>query len=231
MVSADESLRLTREALGLALGSAEAYGVTPSIDLNGLARDAMASCQVQSTVDSRPDVRAAQRNVEIAERNVNSFTWDHFPTVNALSTATYWSDDNRTANGKHVTWTIGATLSWQLYDGGLRYGRRDTNLGSLDLAREQLTQTKRNAEVEVVQARRSVQVAEANLAVSQQTRDLARQSARLARLAFVSGTGTSFDLVDAAQRLRGAELDLAVKEFQVVRAKILALLALASCDV
>jgi len=231
VVAADEALRLSREALGLALGSAEAYGVPPTIDLNGLASDAAASCRVEPSVASRPDVRAAQQNVEVAERNVQASNWDYYPTVDALSTATYWGDEKRTANGKHVTWTIGATLTWQLYDGGLRYGRRDANQGTLDLAREQLTQTKRQAEVEVVQARRSVQVAEANLAVSKQTRDLAQQSARLARLAFVSGTGTSFDLVDAARRLREAELDLAVKEFEVVRAKILAMLALASCDV
>ncbi len=231
VVGADEAIRLSREGLGLTLGSTEAHGVRPSIDLNGLARDAAASCHLEPSIDSRADVRAAQRNVEVAQRQRDSTSWDYYPTVDALSTATYWSDEVRTANGEHVTWTIGATLTWQLYDGGLRYGRRDTNQGKLDLAREQLTQTKRLAEVEVTQARRSVQVAEANLAVSQRTRDLARQSAQLARLAFVSGTGTSFDLVDAARRLREAELDLTVKEFEVVRAKILALLALASCDV
>jgi outer membrane protein TolC len=231
VVNADEALRLSREALGLTLGSHEPYGVTASINLNGLARDAAASCRAEPSIDLRADVRAAQRSAEVASRNVNSTRWDYFPTVDALSTATYWNDDIRTANGRHVTWTIGATLTWQLYDGGLRYGRRDTNQGQLTLAQEQLTETRRRAQVEVQQARRAVQVAEANLAVSQHTRDLAQKSAHLARFAFLNGTGTSFDLVDAARRLREAELDLAVKEFQVVRAKILALLALASCDV
>ena len=44
------------------------------------------------------------------------------------------------------------------------------------------------------------------------------------------GTGTSFDLVDAAQRARAAEVDLAVKEFTVVQSKLGALLALSTCD-
>jgi hypothetical protein len=51
------------------------------------------------------------------------------------------------------------------------------------------------------------------------------------RIAFVQGQGNSFDLVDTARRLREAELDVAVKEFELVRAQIAALLSQASCRV
>jgi hypothetical protein len=37
--------------------------------------------------------------------------------------------------------------------------------------------------------------------------------------------------VDTARRQREAELDFTIKEFDVLRAKIAALLALAACDV
>jgi hypothetical protein len=43
------------------------------------------------------------------------------------------------------------------------------------------------------------------------------------------GTGTSFDLVDTAKAQRAAELDLAVKEFQVIQAKLTAVLANSNC--
>ena len=59
---------------------------------------------------------------------------------------------------------------------------------------------------------------------------MVKSSARLSRVAFESGTGTSFDLVDSGRRQREAELDLAVKEFDVVKAKIAALLATATCE-
>ena len=78
---------------------------------------------------------------------------------------------------------------------------------------------------------RGVTVAEANLAVSARTREIAQQTARLTRIAYLNGTGTSFDLVDSARSLREAELDSAIKEFEVLRAKIAALLALATCQV
>ena len=51
------------------------------------------------------------------------------------------------------------------------------------------------------------------------------------RIAFVHGTGTSFDLVESAQRQREGEIDVTIKEFEVVRARIAALLALSNCNI
>jgi outer membrane protein TolC len=229
IVAADESVRLTREALGLTVGSSEPYGVPHDISLDSLATDAAQSCRPEQSVDRRPDVVAARAQVDVAERNVDSVDWAFLPTVDVVSNLDYLSSERRSANSEHVTWSVGALLTWQLYDGGVRYGTRDANRAQLSLAREQLTQAKRVAEVEVVRAQRAVRVAEANLEVSRRTRDLASQSARLARIAFVTSNGTSFDLIDAAKRLREAEIDLTVKEFELVRAKVMALLALSTC--
>ncbi len=231
IVATDESVRLTREALGLTMGSSDPHGVPHDISLDGLVADAQQSCRPEQTVDSRPDVVAVRAQVEVAERNVDSVDWAYLPTVDAVSNLDYLSSERRSANNEHVTWSVGALLTWQLYDGGLRYGTRDANRAQLSLAREQLTQAKRLARVEVVRAQRAVRVAEANLEVSRRTRDLASQSARLARITFITGNGTSFDLIDAAKRLREAEIDLTVKEFEVVRAKVMALLALSTCSV
>jgi multidrug efflux system outer membrane protein len=231
VVSADESARRAREALGLALGSPEPWSVTPAIRLDALAADARSSCRPERTIEARPDVRAAQAGVEIAERNVSSVDWTYLPTVDFVSNLTYLSHDEISPNNEHVTWTIGGVLTWTLYDGGLRYGTREANEWQSTIAREQLTQAKRQAKLEVMQATRGVVVAETNLKVSTRSRDIAKETARLSRVAFVNGTGTSFDLVDTARRLREAELDLAIKEFEVVRAKVTALLALATCDV
>jgi len=231
IVAADESVRLTREALGLAVGSSEPHSVAHDISLDTLVSDAARSCRPEQTVETRPDVVAARAQVEVAARNVDSVDWAFLPTVDAVSNLDYLSSERRSANNEHVTWSVGALLTWQLYDGGVRYGTRDANHAQLSLAREQLTQAKRLAQVEVVRAQRAVRVAEANLDVSRRTREIASQSARLARIAFVTGNGTSFDLIDAAKRLREAEIDLTVKEFELVRAKVMALLALSTCSV
>ena len=107
---------------------------------------------------------------------------------------------------------------------------RDVNVANASVARQQLTDTTRRARLEAAQAQRAVTVAESNFGVSRQARDIAVESARLARIAFMHGTGTSFDLVDSARRQRLAEIDVTIKEFEVVRARIAALLALSNCS-
>jgi outer membrane protein TolC len=230
VVGADDSLRAAREDLGIALGSAEPWGVPPDIQLDSLARDASSVCRSVPSVDTRADVKAAKSEIHTAERRVKSVDWAFWPTVDASSTLTYYPE--RTGvNNTHFTWTVGGVLTWRLYDGGVRYAEKKGALASLELSRLGVTDVQRQASVEVQRSMRNVRAAEANLAVSRQNRDLAEKSANLSKIAFLNGSGTSFDLVDSARRLREAELDLTIKEFQVVRAKIAALLALAECSV
>ncbi len=229
VVAADENMLEAREALGLALGSPEGWGVTEDIHLDALTNDARASCRQESDIRKRSDVRAAAAALHVAERGPGSIDWAFWPTLDAVSQLTY--SNGTLANGDHVSWTIGATLNWTLYDGGLRYGQHDEAKANVRIAQETLTDKTRRAQLQVTQALRAVTVAETNLGVSAKGRDIAAETARLARVAFVNGSGTSFDLVDTASKARQAELDLIVKQFQVLRARVAALLALSSCDV
>jgi outer membrane protein TolC len=231
VVSADESLARAREALGVALGSTEAWGVAPGIRLDTLTNDARMVCKPENRIELRPDVRASEASVNLAERNVRAIDYQYWPTVDAVSNLTYWSHERTSPNNEYLTWTIGGVLSFPIYDGGARSANRNVNSSELALARERLTETKRRASVEVSQSVRAVRVAEENVRVAAQSREIARETARLTRIAYLNGSGTSFDLVDAAQRLRQTEIDFAIQEFEVVRARIAALLALATCNV
>jgi len=231
VVEADEALRRARESLGLALGSAEAWGLQPDIKLDSLAADARSTCTQAPSIDQRPDVRAGRANVEVADRNVSSINRAYLPTVDFVSTLAYTPQDEFSPNNEHFTWTIGGVLTWVLYDGGLRYGTKEANQRQAMITREQLAQTRRQASIEVTQAYRAIEVAGANLKVSRRSRDIAKETARLSRIAYENGTGTSFDLVDTGRRWREAELDLAIKEFDVLRARIAAYLSLATCNV
>jgi outer membrane protein TolC len=74
-----------------------------------------------------------------------------------------------------------------------------------------------------------VTVSESSLHVATAARDLAAETDRLTRLAYQEGRGTSLELITAAQQLREAEIQLALREFDLVKARVLAVLALASC--
>jgi outer membrane protein TolC len=230
VVAANDGVLRAREALGAALGSSDPYGVTPNIRLDALVNDAKGSCKPAADVLQRADVRAAEASVSVARRSEEGVTRAYWPTVDAVSSLTYWSPESP-VNGKHVTWSVGGVLSWTLYDGGLRYATKEVRAAETRVAGVQLSEAKRQARLEVTQALRAVKVSEATLAVAVRTREIAVETARLTKVAYLNGSGTTFDLVDTARRQREAELDFTIKEFEVLRAKIAALLALANCDV
>ncbi len=229
IVSTDENLERAREALGMALGYPESWGVSPSIRLNELAADAARVCATVSDLSKRADVLALKKQQEVAERNVESADYQLAPTLDFTSDYTY-ADPTFPVDAKPMQWSIGALLTIPIYDGGARGAQRwQQQTAALDV-RNQIDQRTREATIETRQALRAVEVARRNYDVSVESRRLAHETARLAQLSFLNGRGTSFELVEAARRSREAELDLAVKEFDLVRAELTAQLAQANCS-
>jgi len=229
IVQGDEALRRSREALGLALGEDVPYGVPPNITINEVQQSVMATCTLGKPED-RPDVIAAKAQLRIAERQVNEARLGFLPTAEAQ---TAFSVNNlpalQQANQRAYNWTIGATLTIPLYEGS-RYGELKSARAVVEQQKARVEAAVRQARLDTQQSVRGVEVAQQSLAVSTAARDLARETARLTQVAYEAGTATSFELIDSAQRLRQAELDLAVRELELVRARITALLASAVCD-
>lgn len=227
LVAGDESLRQSREALGLALGIPEQVGVPTTVDISGLERDARNTCKVAPNVDARPDVAALRTRVEVAHRGVNDVKYQFAPTVDLRSGLATTSVD--TGASPSTTWNVQAVLSVPIFEGGARYGNLRDTRAQEDIAIQNLEAGRRTATVEVTQARRGVTVAEDRRRVATSARDLAAETDRLTRLAYQEGRGTSLELITAAQSLRESEIQLALREFEVVKARVLAVLALASC--
>lgn len=230
LIEADEAVRKAREALGAALGDTEAWGVTSDVKLDQLRKDARDTCKSNASVRDRADVRAAAAGAAIAERNKNAVTWSFLPTVDFVSTFTYNSFITN-VNRLRSTWTIGGTLTWHLYDGGRRYGERTLNTALWEQSRQQGIQIERDATIQVRQSVRGVEVAKRSLDVAMTTQEIADKNAELARAKFINGNGSSFDLVDTQRVSRQSKLDVTVKEFELLRAEIVAFLALASCEI
>jgi outer membrane protein TolC len=129
-----------------------------------------------------------------------------------------------------LTWPT-RPLSIPLYDGGRLAAERDATQATTETARQQVTEATRRAQLEASQAVRAVTVAKANFSVSRRAHEIASESSRLAKIAFVHGTGTSFDLVESARRQRLSEIDVTLRQFEVVRARITALLAMSNCNI
>jgi multidrug efflux system outer membrane protein len=228
LVSGDESLREAREALGLALGIPEETGVAPGININDVAQSAMESCRVVKDVDERPDIASARRELEVTKRQLRNVYYSFLPTLNAQSTMTYVAP--APAFGQpDPTWNIQGILTIPWYDGGLRYGNLRNARAAQDIAAQNLEALRRQAIIQVEQAQRQLEVADVSDKVAIEQRDLAAQNDQMTQTAYMAGQGTSLELVTASEAHRQAELNLALADFTVVKARLLAVLALATC--
>jgi outer membrane protein TolC len=227
LVAGDETLRQAREALGLALGIPEETGVSPSLRVDGFATDALRSCHAVVDLDHRPDLASAATNVEVAKRNLRNVWYSFLPTLGG--TASLSATSVAPAGYPNPTFSIGAVLSVPIWDGGTRIGNVKNAGAAEDIAAETLEGLKRQAIIQLEQAQRGLEVAESSVRVAREQRDLAAENDQMTQTGWMHGQGTSVDLVTASEAHRQAELALALAEFNVVKARLAANLALATC--
>ena len=227
LVAGDEVLREAREALGLALGFPEETGVSPTLHVDGFASDALRSCRAVDVVDDRPDIAAARTNLEVAKRSLRNVWYTYLPTLTGVASL---SGGSPVPSGyPNPTFSIGATLTVPIWDGGTRLGNIKNAEAAQDIALQNLDAAKRAAIIQIEAAQRGMEVAQVSERVAHEQRDLAAQNDQMTQLAWMHGQGTSVDLVTASEAHRQAELSLALAEFNVVKARLSANLALATC--
>ena len=226
IITGDEALRQSREALGQALGSPVATAAPGDLDLEQFEAAVARTCRLNDSIEQRPDVRAGRLQVEIAERAVHDADLQWAPSLNLLSQLNYAT---QTVLAPQTTWLLEGVLVLPIYDGGVRGGARHDALAAAEQARQALVATRVAAVVGSAQAERSVAVLRASRDVAARERELAERIDRRTRAGYTQGLGTSLDLVTSAQALRQAEINLALLEFQVGQARANAVLTNAEC--
>jgi outer membrane protein TolC len=224
LLGGDEALLRAREALGLALGLPEPVGVAPNVAIEDVER----SCRAVPSIDERADIAALRKRVEVADRNVTDVYEQFLPTVVGSGTVVT-TNQNYLGSYPNTTVAAQAALSVPIWDGGIRYGNLRQARALRGEAEQTLEGARRQVSVQLEQADRGVILAQHERDVARAARTLAAETDRLTRLAYETGQGTSLDLVVAAAELRQAEINLAVQDFGVVRAQIVAALSRAKC--
>jgi outer membrane protein TolC len=226
LISGDEALRQSREALGAALGSTTAMAAPGDLSLDEFDAAVARTCRLNDDIEHRPDIAAARLRTEIAERGVHDAELIFSPSLSVGSQATA---QTVAVLAPLNTWGVQAVLTVPLYDGGVRYGALKDSHAALEQARQALVTARINAIVSAAQAQRSVSVYEASRQVAQEQRDLAARVDQRTRDGYARGAGTSLDLVVSAQSLRQADINLVLLEVQVGEARASAVLTNAEC--
>ena len=227
VVAGDEQLRRAREVLGILLGERGEVGVRPGLDLAGLVADARARCPALGSPQERPDLVAARRELDAARAAERAATWGYAPTLGLASTLSAYTTDP--GPGRFASWSIAAVLAVPLWEGGLRGGLVREREGAVASAAASLDDATREAATEVDRARRAVGVAERLLVAAAEARSLAEKTDQLTRRSFEIGRATSLELVQTAVALRQADLTLATREYELVQARLDAVLTEATC--
>jgi outer membrane protein TolC len=188
--------------------------------------DTGTGCKLVGSVDERADLRVLRTEVDIAARGVKDVWYQFSPIVTFQSTL---ASSNDVLAIPATTWNIEGVLTIPIWDGGARHGELRQAKAQKDEAEQNLIAQRRAVIIQIEQARRAVEVAEESRKVAVDAETHARQVDRMTQVGFLTGQGTSLDLVVSAGALRQAQINRALRDFDLVRARIDALLALADC--
>ncbi|HEX3851023.1 MAG TPA: TolC family protein [Polyangiaceae bacterium] len=115
-------------------------------------------------------------------------------------------------------WDVGAVLSWPLFDGTIS-AREDASRAREQARREDIGVVREQDRAAVREAYSNVGVAQTVLPGLHRAEDAARANYAQADARFKAGLGTSVELADAEALRAEAEIQLALGEFQLARAR------------
>lgn len=155
----------------------------------------------------RPELQALQHRVAAAEAAVQAARAGHLPRVALFGSGQY--DYGFETEGDGASWSAGAMIQWDLWDGFLTRGRVQQAHAALEAAREQLRQLRQAIDLEIARARLQLREARERVAVTSAALTQAEQSVQLTRARFEQGLALATQLIDAETALTAARVTLA----------------------
>jgi len=234
LVSSEQSLWQARESLGSALGVNAPVGVFERFSFETLLGDPNVSgCEELSSTLDRADLQAAAERAKQAELAVDAVELSYLPELRLENSyqGVYADTEAITFGGGRTllhTWSSSASLVWTLFD-GTRAAELDRRKAALDQVRTEYRSLALAAESEHREAVRLVDSAQRKLEIAEDDMQAAKVADNLARRSFELGTVSALEGVDAAKRLRAAEITLALREVELVYARLRARMSQAQC--
>jgi outer membrane protein TolC len=222
LVRARADLARVRQALGALLGRTSPVRVlvAPPGDAAAAAPGDAEGGEplVAEALARRPEVAAAAAQVSAAEAQLRSARARLAPQLSASGAA--FASDVPNPTGEKQGWRATVDLTWALYDGGFRYGRRRETEARAAGARAAEAAQRIQVAQEAQDAARDAGVAAERLRLALEQRRLADEAAGTARRGYEGGVASSLDVVDANDRLYAADVGLAEARARLAAARV-----------
>lgn len=169
---------------------------------------------------ARGDLLASQARAEAARFAAEEPLTDTLPKIFLRAEGNYTDEASRTYRGDTTDWRAALVASWELYDGGARYGRRE-RLASL--AREQalvVEAARRRLGLQLSNGLSDLATASASVEQAQVRVTVAQQNAAEIRIRFQQGLSTALEQADANVAEYEAQIELARSRFNQQQAQL-----------
>jgi outer membrane protein TolC len=176
------------------LANTVAYAPAPALGLDDAVKQAL---------DQRLDLKAAQVQVAAAERALAAARAERYPS-GSLS-ADYGGIGS--PSQLRPTYTVAATLSIPVWNGGRTAGDIEQAQAALAQRRAELEDAKSQVENEVRTAFLDVQAAANQVEVAQQNLDVNHETLGQTRVKFDTGVSTNTDVIQSQESVSSAQLD------------------------
>lgn len=196
LLQAQNAVALAHAALNVAMGLPEdaPHEVTGDLKEVSFQAGALAERQ-QRALAARPDYREMDLGKQRAQNGVRMARAEFLPKLNFFSS---WEEDNRTfaARGGN-NWTLGATLSFNIFDGGANRARVAESRARERQADAFVTQMASAVRLQVREAYLNLTTAQDRVQVSRQATSEAEESLRIIQNRYEAGLATITDLLRA----------------------------------
>lgn len=151
----------------------------------------------------RAELVEAAMAVKQAEENVNKVKAGHLPSVDG-SLSKSWGGDSWSGTGDSNSWTIGAGVTWSIWDGGATNESIKVQKANLEAAKEANLEQIDTVALQVHQAYLDMKAAEQTINSTRVAVEQGQENFRIATLRYRAGVGINLDVLDAETKLSTA---------------------------
>ncbi|HZU83321.1 MAG TPA: TolC family protein, partial [Polyangiaceae bacterium] len=178
-----------------------------------------AEALLRFAVDHRPDVLAARYQAAAAHDFAAEPMLRYVPSLNVQGQAAATTASSPVTN-RHDDETITATLTWTLYDAGLRYADKHARDAQAEIADLDVQLLLRTVDAQVKSAAALLAAAQAAFRAASDAAKYARQNVEETSILYRQGLATALDLVTTNDSRFAAEVNYATARYAMAQAYV-----------
>ncbi len=174
----------------------------------------------ETSLVDRSDVLAMDLSVEAYEKMKKSAGMMYLPTLNAFGNVQYFDQDVFGTGAQNFF--VGASLNWNLFEGGSRIAKNQQMKAQLQQAKLEAEDYKASAQIELDKAKRSLVEAEQKMNRNALSLEQAQEAFDIRKNRFEEGLERTTDLLNAEVQLANQELlyNQSIFEFNLAQLQV-----------